>query len=62
MKVLLRVAREAAKYKWLLIVAALSTLAMTGVNLIAPMIMTEMTGYLTSGVDETVPVSYTHLR
>ncbi len=51
MKVLLRVAREAAKYKWLLIVAALSTLAMTGVNLIAPMIMTEMTGYLTSGVD-----------
>lgn len=54
MKVLLRVAREAAKYKWLLIVAALSTLAMTGVNLIAPMIMTEMTGYLTSGVDETV--------
>lgn len=51
MKVLLRVAREAAKYKWLLIIAAVSTLAMTGVNLIAPMIMTEMTGYLTSGVN-----------
>ncbi len=51
MKVLLRVAREAAKYKWLLIIAAFGTLAMTGVNLVAPMIMTEMTGYLTSGVD-----------
>ena len=34
-----------------LIIAAFGTLAMTGVNLVAPMIMTEMTGYLTSGVD-----------
>ncbi len=50
MKVLLRVAKEAVKYRWLLIIAALSTLAMTGVNLIAPMIMTEMTGYLAGGV------------
>ena len=54
MKVLLRVAKEAAKYKWLLLLAAFSTLAMTGVNLIAPMIMTEMTSYLTVGVDAEV--------
>lgn len=33
------------------VTAAFGTLAMTGVNLVAPMIMTEMTGYLTSGVD-----------
>ncbi|MBE6936294.1 MAG: ABC transporter ATP-binding protein [Ruminococcaceae bacterium] len=52
MKVLFRVMKEAAKYKWLLIVAAISTLALTGVNLIAPKILTDMTETLTKGVDE----------
>jgi len=49
-KVLWRVAREAKKYKWLLIVAALSTLLLTGVNLVAPRVLTGMTSMVEAGL------------
>ena len=52
MKVLLRSAREAARYKWLLIIAAVSTLVLTGISLIAPRLMSDMTKIVAAGVDD----------
>ena len=52
MKILLRVAREAAQYKGLLILAAVSTLLLSAVNLTAPRIMSQMTGLVARGVDD----------
>ena len=53
MKILLRVAKEAIKYKGLLILAAFSTLMLTAVNLTTPMLMSQMTALVDSGLDET---------
>ena len=53
MKTLLRVAKEAAQYKGLLILAAVSTLLLSAVNLTAPRIMSQMTGLVAQGVTET---------
>jgi len=50
MKMLLRLSREALKYKALYVIAILSTLLLTFVNLAAPKVMSEMTGDLMSRI------------
>ncbi|MDR0929262.1 MAG: ABC transporter ATP-binding protein/permease [Oscillospiraceae bacterium] len=52
MKMLWRIAREAKRYRRLLIIAALSTLLLTLVNLAAPRVLTRMTALVEAGVDE----------
>ncbi len=52
MRLLLRLSREAVRYKNLYIVAILSTLALTGVNLAAPRALSAATGIVERGVDE----------
>ena len=51
MNLLLRVAREARKYQNLLAIAVVSTLMLTVVNLMAPRIMSTMTGMVSRGLD-----------
>ena len=51
-RTLWRLSREAIRYRKLYITAILSTLALTVVNLIAPRILSAMTGIVESGVDE----------
>ncbi len=53
MKLLLRLSREAVRYKNLYIVAILATLGLTGVNLAAPRALSAATGLVERGVDET---------
>jgi len=53
LKILLRAAKEAGKYRGLLFIAAVATLCLTGVNLITPKIMSLMTSLVASGVDDT---------
>ena len=53
MKILLRAAKEAVKYKGLLILAAIATLLLTGVNLMTPWLMSHMTSLVAAGLDET---------
>ncbi len=50
MKLLLRLSREAVRYKTLYIIAILSTLCLTGVNLAAPKVLSAMTGIVEQGV------------
>ena len=52
MKMLLRLSREALKYKALYVIAILSTLLLTLVNLAAPKVMSEMTGIVSTGVTD----------
>ena len=52
MKVLLRAAKEAGKYKGLLMLAAVATLSLTGVNLITPWLMKSMTSLVATGLDD----------
>ena len=52
MKMLWRLSREAIRYKTLYVIAILSTLALTGVNLAAPKVLSAMTGIVERGVDE----------
>ncbi len=52
MKMLWKLTKEAARYKVLYILAILSTLLLTGVNLAAPKLLSKMTGIVGSGVDE----------
>ncbi len=52
MKLLLRLSREAVRYKTLYIVAILSTLGLTAVNLAAPKALSAATGLVERGVDE----------
>lgn len=52
MKILWRVAKEASKYKWLLILAIFSTLMLTGINLYAPQVLTQMTSLVEQGVTQ----------
>ena len=52
MKLLLKLSREAIRYKGLYIVAILSTLGLTVVNLAAPKVLSAMTGLVAAGVDE----------
>lgn len=51
MRMLLKLTREAARYKGLYVIAILSTLALTAVNLIVPRILSEMTGVVEDGMD-----------
>ena len=50
MQIIFRVVKEAKKYKWLLITAALSTLMLTVINLSAPRIMAQMTTLVSEGM------------
>ena len=52
MKILWRVAKEAKKYKWLLILGAFSTLVLTGINLMAPKLLSRMSGIVSAGVTD----------
>ena len=52
MKMLWRLSREAIRYKTLYVVAILSTLALTVVNLAAPKVLSAMTGIVERGVDD----------
>ena len=51
-RTLWRLSREAVRYRGLYIAAILSTLALTGVNLAAPKVLSAMTGVVEAGVDE----------
>ena len=51
MKMLWRLSREAIRYKTLYVIAILSTLALTGINLAAPKVLSAMTGIVERGVD-----------
>ena len=50
MKLLLKLSREALRYKKLYVLAILSTLCLTGVNLIAPKALSSMTGLVEGGI------------
>lgn len=52
MKILWRMAKEAKKHRFLLVIAAISTILLTGVNLIAPRLLTNMTKLVESGVTQ----------
>ncbi|MCL2497516.1 MAG: ABC transporter transmembrane domain-containing protein, partial [Symbiobacteriaceae bacterium] len=50
MAIILRVAREAARYKALLITSAISSMVLTFINLTAPRLMSQMTGLVAAGL------------
>ena len=52
MKMLWKLTKEASRYKGLYILAILSTLVLTGVNLTAPKLLSEMTGIVEAGMNE----------
>lgn len=52
MKMLWKLTKEATRYKGLYILAILSTLLLTGVNLAAPKLLSEMTGIVGSGMND----------
>ena len=52
MKLLWKLSREAIRYKYLYVVAILSTLGLTLVNLAAPKALSAMTGIVAQGVDQ----------
>ncbi len=52
MKMLWRLSREAIRYITLYVIAIISTLLLTGVNLTAPKVLSSMTGIVERGVDE----------
>ena len=52
MKMLWKLTKEATRYKGLYIIAILSTLLLTAVNLAAPKILSQMTGIVGGGMDD----------
>ncbi|MBR6187286.1 MAG: hypothetical protein IKQ41_13635 [Clostridia bacterium] len=54
-RTLLRLSREANRYRTLYIVAIFSTLALTAVNLTAPKALSSMTAIVEDGADEQHP-------
>ena len=52
MKMLIRLGREAIRYRKLYVIAIISTLCLTGVNLISPKVLSGMTGQVEGGVTE----------
>ncbi len=52
MKTILRLSKEAIRYKGLYFIAILSTLSLTMVNLAAPRVLSMMTGIVSNGMDE----------
>ena len=53
MKILWRLGKEAIRHKKLYIIAILSTMGLTAVNLIAPRLLSRMTGLVERGITET---------
>lgn len=53
MKLLLKLSKEATKYKGYYFIAILSTFCLTAVNLIAPKVLSSMTGIVERGMNET---------
>ena len=52
MKMLWKLTKEAARYKGLYVLAIISTLGLTVVNLTAPKVLSAMTGEVEKGVDD----------
>ena len=52
MKLLLKLSREAVRYRGLYLIAILSTLILTVINLAAPKVLSAMTGIVSGGVDD----------
>ena len=52
MKILWRLAKEAVRYRFWLLLAIFGTLSLTAVNLAAPRIMASMTGIVAAGITE----------
>ena len=52
MKLLLKLSKEAVRYRGLYVLAILATLGLTVVNLTAPRVLSSMTGIVSSGVTE----------
>jgi len=52
MKTLWRIAKEAVRYKWWLLLAIMGTFFLTGVNLVTPRIMANMTGLVAQGITQ----------
>ena len=52
MKLLLKLSKEAVRYRGLYVIAILSTLSLTLVNLAAPRVLSSMTGIVSRGVSE----------
>ncbi|MBR1440326.1 MAG: ABC transporter ATP-binding protein, partial [Lachnospiraceae bacterium] len=52
MKLLLRLSREAIRYKFLYVIDILSTFMVTVINLAAPKVLSAMTGIVSNGVDQ----------
>jgi ATP-binding cassette subfamily B protein len=52
MKILFRVAKEAKKYRSLLFIAILGTIALTAVNLIAPRLLAQMVSIVSGGMSQ----------
>ncbi|MBQ3222917.1 MAG: ABC transporter ATP-binding protein, partial [Clostridia bacterium] len=61
MKMLIRLGKEAIRYKKLYVIAIISTLCLTGVNLAAPRVLSAMTGLVERGIDETMLASVGYL-
>jgi len=51
-KTLWRIAKEAVRYKWWLLLAIFGTLSLTAINLITPRIMASMTGLVAEGMTQ----------
>ena len=54
MKIILRLSKEAVKYKGYYLLAILSTLCLTGINLIAPRVLSSATALIGKSVDDEV--------
>ncbi|MBQ7925319.1 MAG: ABC transporter ATP-binding protein, partial [Lachnospiraceae bacterium] len=52
MKMLWKLTKKAARYKGLYLLAILSTLGLTVINLTAPKVLSSMTGVVEKGVDD----------
>ena len=61
MKTLWKLTKEAARYKGLYVIAILSTFGLTIVNLIAPKVLSAMTGLVEKGVDDSALTSIIRL-
>ena len=61
MKLLLKLSKEAVRYRGLYVIAILSTLILTVINLAAPKVLSAMTGIVSDGVDDAGMKSIGHL-
>jgi len=61
MKMLWKLTKEAARYKGLYVLAILSTLGLTVINLAAPKVLSSMTGVVEKGVDDAALTVIMHL-